>query len=175
MSLSLRQPLEPELCDAVLFAAGEALYIANAFEEKCKFVLRIANLEAFVVNKAGVSLTEAFASIAKDKMLHSTLVDLGKFPQVTPDDLAALEKAKDGRNFIAHEGALFGMVWLAPKREIEEHVEKLRNAVRALAEGDNVVSGWVYEIEEKERPPVMFVSGYPDMVQSWVFNHFVQS
>ena len=131
---------------------GKRFISPMRLKEKCKFVLRIANLEAFVVNKAGVSLTEAFASIAKNKMLHSTLVDLGKFPQVTPDDLAALEKAKDGRNFIAHEGALFGMVWLARKREIEEHVEKLRNAVRALAEGDNVVSGWVYEIEEKERP-----------------------
>ena len=143
-SLSLGQPREPELCDAVLFAAGKALYIANVFEEKCRFVLRIANLESFVLNKPEASLVEGIAALAKDKMLHSTLIDLSKFPQVKPADLAALEKAKDGRNFIAHEGALIGRVWDARRRDIEEHIEKLRKAVRALAEGDNVVSGWVF-------------------------------
>lgn len=174
-SLSLQQPLEPELCDAVLFAGGKALYIANAFEKKCQFVLRIANLESFILNKPQASLADAIAALAKDKMLHSTLVDLSKFPQVQPSDLTALERAKDGRNFIAHEGALFGMIWEARRRDIEEHVEKLRNAVRGLAEGDNVVSGWVYQIEEKERPPVLFVSGYPEMLEAWVFNHIDQS
>jgi hypothetical protein len=47
----------------------------------------------------------------------------------------------------------------------------LRAAVDALAQGDNIVSKWVYIIEYKEPPPVMFAAQYPLMVRTWVFGH----
>ena len=43
-SLSHLQHSNPALVDQALLSAGKALYLANAFESKCRFVLRIANL-----------------------------------------------------------------------------------------------------------------------------------
>jgi hypothetical protein len=106
--------------------------------------------------------------LAKDKLLGQTIAVLKNFPPVSADDVAALEKARDARNFIAHEGAYFGPLH-AKRKSILEHLGKLRGAVAKLAKGDDVVSRWVYEIEEKEVPSRALMSNYVELVDQWVF------
>ncbi|MGI5137327.1 hypothetical protein [Streptomyces sp. CA-106110] len=43
-SLNYLKPREPRLLDALFLSAGRALHLANAFESKCQYVLRMANL-----------------------------------------------------------------------------------------------------------------------------------
>ena len=43
-SLDYRPVREPELLEQFFSAAGKALYLATAFEAKCRYVLRIAKL-----------------------------------------------------------------------------------------------------------------------------------
>lgn len=43
-SLDYLKPSEPQLLDALFLSAGRALHLANAFESKCQYVLRMANL-----------------------------------------------------------------------------------------------------------------------------------
>lgn len=45
----------------------------------------------------------------------------------------------------------------------------LRNAVAELARGDNVVSRWIYEIEEKLPAPRDTRDLYPECVDAWIF------
>lgn len=94
---------------------------------------------------------------------------LRSFPTVNVDEAVMLEKARDARNFIAHEGAAFGYVFAAKEQQIRQHLTKLRTAVSDLAKGDNVVSQWVFEIEEKDPVPASMAASYPVLVDTWVF------
>lgn len=83
-----------------------------------------------------------------------------------------LDRARSARNFIAHEGADVGSVWARPD-VILRHVVKLRAAVADLVAGDNVVSEWVYGLEEPHQSvPRDLIEAYPAMIDDWVFSHF---
>ena len=168
-SLSYHPPKEAALLDEFFLAVGKALYLANAFESKCRFVLRTAKLVQHFEETDDASATMEFAKILKDKMLGQTISELKGFPEIRPDDIAVVEKAKDARNFIAHEGASFGYVDSASAKHIKEQLEHLRREVAVLTAGDNVVSRWVYEIEEKEPAPRLIQEAYPKWVEQWVF------
>lgn len=173
-SLSRRGAREPELLDALFLSAGRALYLSNAFEGKCTFVLRIGKMvEAFQTEPPN-TLEELFATAPPDKMLGGTLKDLADFERLaTPEENSALSRAREARNFIAHEGAAVGLISCADSEEILARVVLLRAAVADLAVGDNIVSRWICSIEEPEsRVPVEFADAYPGMVDKWVFGHF---
>ncbi|MFI5173699.1 MAG: hypothetical protein ACHQKY_02500 [Terriglobia bacterium] len=163
------QPCDPAAVDAALLAAGKALYLANAFESKCRYVLRIANLVSFLDAHPGAGLDDAIASLARDKFLHPTIEGLKTFPIVKENEVELLDKARDARNFIAHEGGAFGDIFYAREPHIREHLDRLRKAVIDLAGGDNIVSRWVYEIDEKEPAPLGMMLSYPALVEQWVF------
>ncbi|MGH9426304.1 MAG: hypothetical protein ACRD2L_08380 [Terriglobia bacterium] len=118
-SLSHLPPPGPELVYAALMAAGKALYLANAFESKCRFVLHIAQLELHIETNPGATLPDAIASLSKEKLLGPTVAKLRLFPEVTSEDVALLEKARDARNFIAHDGAAFGYMFHVREKHLQ--------------------------------------------------------
>ena len=83
-SLSRLQPKEPELVNAALLAAGKALYLANAFESKCRFVLHTAQLVSYLEAQPGDYLPDDIVSLSKDKVLGPTIKELSLFPVVKP-------------------------------------------------------------------------------------------
>jgi hypothetical protein len=150
---------ESDLIDEILLAAGKALYLANQFEFRCKIVLKVAYAEELLRDDPVLSLEELANRIPPDKMLHMTLQALANTPPgLSEDESSVLEKAKDARNYIAHEGA--GAIG-----EITEYggvqtklnaLRKLQAAVIELVNGDSIVSAWVYQIENPgERMPFM--------------------
>lgn len=167
-SLTRFSPPDPGLVDYALLVAGKSLYLANAFESKCRYVLRIANLGAHLEVNPDSSLEDAIVSLARDKLLGATINDLKHFPPVSERQVAALEKARDARNYIAHEGAYFGPLHVKPKH-IHEHLAKLRSFLGDLSGGDDVISRWVYEIEEKEVPSSILMQNYQEMIEQWVY------
>ncbi|WP_092544483.1 hypothetical protein [Actinoplanes derwentensis] len=169
-SLSLREFRQPLLAEELLLAAGKALYLANAFETKCQYVLRILNLVQIVESDPVLTLEQAFAALPQDKMLAATVQDITGY-QLSSDmaKMDLLHRARRARNFIAHEGMSTGPIWGLHRQTIIEHTGRLRAAVADLAAGDNVVSAWCYEIDEKEPAPRDFTSAYPDMVATWIF------
>jgi hypothetical protein len=169
-SLSLREFRQPLLAKELLLAAGKALYVANAFETKCRYVLRILNLVQIVESDPVLTLEQAFAALPQDKMLAATMHDiLGHQLSGDAANVDLLHDARRARNFIAHEGMSTGPIWGLRRQTIIDHTERLRAAVADLAAGDNVVSRWCYEIDEKEPAPRDFMSAYPDMVATWIF------
>lgn len=169
-SLSYRkQPEEQYVIDALL-SAGKALNLSNLFESKCQYVLGMLRLGEYAEGNPGCKWSDAVANIAREKLLAPTLAGLAKFPEVSASDAALLDKAREGRNFIAHEGAAFGYTFGVTERAVADHMVKLRRAVAALAGGDHVVSGWVYEIEEKESSTGLMET-YPEDAVEWVFSH----
>jgi hypothetical protein len=168
-SLSYLPPRDPALLDEFFLAVGKALYIANAFEGKCRFVLRIAKLANHFENTNDASATMALANALKDKFLCPTIVELKGFLKIRPGDIELLEKAKDARNYIAHEGASIGPLYNISARQIHKQLTDLHSQVELLVTGDNVVSRWVYEIEEKENAPLEIQKAYPRWVDDWIF------
>ncbi|WP_035838825.1 hypothetical protein [Kitasatospora azatica] len=173
-SLGYLKPREPEFLDALFMSAGRALYLANAFESKCKYLLRIGNLVEAVGSDPVLGLQDAIAALPADKMLGPTLRALGDhLSWARTWDTDVLDKAREARNFIAHEGADVGDICFSDRRQILAHASRLRDAVTDLTRGDNIVSLWVFGTEEPhEPPPTHLIDAYPAMVDDWVFGHF---
>lgn len=173
-SLSYLKPREPRLLDALFLSAGRALHLANAFESKCQYVLRMANLAEAAQADPVLGLQEMINGLPPDKMLGGTLRDLANTSLGSrTSDFDALDGARKARNFIAHEGASVGSISAVSQGDILGHAARLRAAVADLALGDNVVSQWCFHLDEpKDSLPRMLIDAYPTMVDGWVFGHF---
>ncbi|MFE6852956.1 hypothetical protein ACFVDH_19450 [Streptomyces sp. NPDC057674] len=169
-SLSRFAPRHPELLDALFLAAGRALHLASAYENKCQYVLRMGHLATAIQTEPVLTLDELIAATPADKMLGGTLHCLASHPMGVTMDMDILHKAREARNFIAHEGASIGYSWSARRESILEHAVKLRAAVADLAAGDNLISQWCYGLEEPDASqPTDWIAAYPDLVDRWVF------
>ncbi|MCL7493198.1 hypothetical protein M8I34_17575 [Streptomyces sp. MCA2] len=171
-SLSLLKPREPELLDALFLSVGRALHLANAYEDKCQYVLRVGNLIAAHQTDPAMTLQEAVASVPTDKLLGGTLHSLASHTMGRAMDMDTLHKARQARNWIAHEGASIGAIWSVDRDHILQHAVTLRTAVTDLALGDNIISQWCHGLAEPhDPPPTDWINGYPDAVDTWVFGH----
>lgn len=111
------------------------------------------------------------------------------------EQIATLETARSSRNYLAHRAAEGGLYVPAStgKRKLREivlgtadqaaiekeraemllaHISKalpaFEEAVRALAEADNIVAGWSYLIQEKEDRLPTVTGWYVNTVVEWV-------
>ncbi|MFI6658133.1 hypothetical protein ACIBL8_21720 [Streptomyces sp. NPDC050523] len=172
-SLGYLPPREPMLLDALHLSLGRSLYLANAFEMKCRYVLRIINLVAAVGADPVADLQQAIATLPNDKLLGPTLQDLNGHMPSSAETADLLHAAKKARNFIAHEGAGAGYVSDLSREHIIKNASRLRTAVADLARGDNIVSTWCHGIEEPREPaPKHLIDAYPQMIDAWVFGPF---
>lgn len=188
MSWSLNAwSINPRAEDA-LSALGRALHIATRFEDKCKYLLRSANLASAYESSGSptVDLDDLLAQVPKDlRLLGRTIEGLGKIGPMSAEDAEILKEAKNARNWIAHESAsivihdLPGPVF----REAIEgkthydlgalvtRLEETRQQLRLLTRGENLVSRWCFYMEEggKEPAPSDLIERYASMVEHWVF------
>ncbi|MBT2545314.1 hypothetical protein J7E99_32610 [Streptomyces sp. ISL-44] len=173
-SMSYSPPQEPELLDALFLSAGRSLHIANAFEEKCRWMVRCINLVEVHENADPVATFEdIIAGLPADKMLGPTLQQLTGHLSCSAETMDALRRARRARNFIAHEGAGVGDISVVRERHILAHACRLRSAVSDLAAGDNIVSQWGFHFEEPRWSlPRDLVDAYPKMIDEWIFGHF---
>lgn len=163
------------LLDALFLSVGRALHLANAYEAKCQYILRVGNLITAYEADPAMTLEEAVASVPGDKLLGGTLHSLAGHPMGQTMDMETLHKARKARNWIAHEGASIGDVWSVDSDRILQHAIMLRAAVTDLALGDNIISQWCHGLAEPhELPPSEWIESYPDTVDAWVFGNLRQ-
>lgn len=163
------QPIRNPRADDALLTLGRALYISNAFEDKCRYALRMINLIEKMSGDPVLKLEEAIAQAPKDKMLDPTLQRLGQLLPAAGEQAEVLAAARRARNYIAHEGGLFS-IHSESNAHLCERLEQLRRAVRDLAAGDNVMSWWTFEMDNwKELAPQMLIAAYDGVVDRWVF------
>jgi hypothetical protein len=168
-SIGYLPPKEPELLNEFLLLVGKALYLSTVFEAKCKYVLRIMKIATYWEETRSVAATEQLIQTLRDRMLKTTITQLERFSEFNETDIEALLKAKDARNFIAHECANIGELSTASAMIILGQAELLRQHVEFMAAGDNLVSRWVYEIEEKEPAPTRIQREYQAVWRDWLF------
>lgn len=170
-SVTLTDPPEPSSIDAVLLILGKAMYLACAYEHKCQYVLRMANLASYAESHPTAPFSEVLASAAHGQRLAPTINGLQMTICETPEVCATLERARKARNTIAHEGDQFGHIISVTEASTQQYVDMLRPVVADLAAGDSIVSRWVHEIDEREPAPADIAARYPAMVDRWVFGH----
>jgi hypothetical protein len=140
-TLNHQQVTQPELLDAFFLAAGKDLCFANAFEAKCKYILRMINLTEYSSSGGDISESATLAKLFKSKQLGLTIKGVGTFPDFSPEDIALIERAKDARNFVAHGSAFLAWpITTTRARFIHERINQLRSEVGHLVVGDNLVS-----------------------------------
>jgi len=168
--LLTERPAERDVVfDEFFLVIGRALYIATGFEMKCRYILRLWRLVEHFRETDDASASLELVARLKDGMLGRTIDALRDVAGVKPEDIPALERARDARNFIAHESADVGALYMLSPRRIEERLGELRVQLEALAQGDDLVSRWVYQIEEKEPAARWLMTDYARVMQGWVF------
>jgi hypothetical protein len=65
------------------------------------------------------TLDDLIAGLPDDRRLHETLKELGRLGEVSTADAARLSAAREARNFIAHQGALFD-IYQRPSGRLRE-------------------------------------------------------
>lgn len=159
----------PDLLNDFFLSVGKALYFAASFEAKCRFVLRCDKLADKYRESEDVSATVTLARELRDPMLGQTVNQMQTRSGFSRADVQLLEEAKEARNWIVHECADIGDLADVPVQLVSERLANLRRKLRCMIDGDNVVSRWVYEIEEGEPAPDGIQSDYPSIVDEWIF------
>lgn len=170
-SLDYIPPADPELLNEFFLALGKALYLATAFERKCQYILQIEKLVESLKQTNDLEASMALVNVLKFRQLGRTIQSLGIISFVSAHDLSMLTRAKDARNYIAHEAGLIGSLHI-PSKAILERIGALQREVGALILGDNLVSVWIYEIEEKKPAPSTIQQQYASWIEEWVFGSF---
>ena len=169
-SLSLRIPDNEPLLERYFVAVGKALCIGSNFEEKCLHVMRVQGIEeAIRKGKDPKAAAGQWADIKRDTSLNNAIQKIASDSSTTEPQETTLHTARKARNFVAHEAAAMGEVWEVPDSEVYARVRRLADKVREIAEGENIVSAWTYEITEGTSAPSSFAAGYVDQVLEWVF------
>jgi hypothetical protein len=169
-SLGLLPPNEPILLDEFLLALGKCLYLASAFERKCRWMLGLLELRERLKVTDGLDAALELVNALKREMLGPSIGKLKKLLPILEDDVVEiLQRAKDARNYIAHEGAGEQALYYASAGDIQSHLEDLRRELAALIAGDSIVSAWLYEVEEKMPAPPTIIAAYPRLIEEWVF------
>jgi hypothetical protein len=165
---------ESDLIAEILLAAGKALYIANRFEARCSLVLKAAHFWDIIDGDPVATMADIAARMPADKLLGRTLTELNARSDIgiTPQDSEALTKAKDARNWLAHEGAAsLGDLYSYDVARMLTALRTLRDMVTDLASGDNIISTWAFAIEDPDEPLPSITRQYSELVDDWIFGH----
>lgn len=167
-TLHLRPILNP-WTDKALVTCGRALYVAQAFESKCLELVRFGEIAGIVDSDPIIKLDDLIAQTPADQLLARTIARLGQLvPGIQPEETAALAAAREARNYIAHECALFA-IHTTNVQSLQARMVRLRDEIASLAAGDNVVSTWLHQVTERaEATPLPLVVDYPRMIDDWV-------
>lgn len=166
----------PDLQRHYLDSVGRAPVLAQSFEMDCKYVLMVWDLgKAYKEGKMSLAEFASFSEKLVQRMLGTTVRGLGDIPDVTQDQIDTLSKAKDARNFIAHEGIRPCLYQAEGSETLLGQLRRYRANVELLAEGHNLVAGWAYAIEYKKPPPYTIRTTYQQTMVRWIMSPILDS
>jgi len=139
-SVSPQVTKAPVLLDALMLALGKSLYLACEFERKCQ-----------------------------DELIGKTIANMVKTRALAPEEIDGLEKARLACNYIAHDSGKIGQLNYMRPKDVAESLASLRSAVIDLAIGDNIISVWQFEMQEKLSAPLWMTQTYVARTRNWVF------
>ena len=163
--------IEDENVEQYLSSVGRAMYLCRNFETNFKTAL--VWLDLATAHKAGKlplskeALMKSYADKFLSQMLGHSVRRLKEEFHPSEYTLETLNTAKDSRNVIVHDAT--SAIMNAKVDAIKNAAIMLHKHVVNVAEGDNIVSAWHYEIQNKKQPTNKMTTSYIDDVVEWVF------
>jgi hypothetical protein len=161
-----------EFSDECYGAFGRALYVAQHFEANCRGLVALLEARKRIIEtgKADLLNDPEFIKSVSRLWKHTVgknlkVLETYGFPK---EILLLLDKAREGRNEIAHE------ITLGIEHEIEEDegrkkiLQSIASAVRDIAKGDEIIGFLIQYITEEPCPSVSYLRNYPSEVVKWV-------
>lgn len=158
-----------DLHDCYLASVGRSLLLAQSFEQNCKFVCLIWDLGDAFESKtiSDVEQLPDYSALLLKRFLGTVIQRFGSRYPIKREQYEILERAREARNYIAHEAGT-PCLYYNTHEPIIEALPQLRTNITALAEGDNLVSGWSYMIQEKNFPPAGIRQSYVHEITSYI-------
>lgn len=163
--------IEDKNVEQYLSSVGRAMYLCRNFETNFKTAL--VWLDLATAHKAGKlplskeALMKSYADKFLSQMLGHSVRRLKEEFHPSEYTLDTLNTAKDSRNVIVHDAT--SAIMNAKVETIKSSAIMLHKHVVNVAEGDNIVSAWHYEIQNKKQPTNKMTTSYIDDVVEWVF------
>ncbi len=160
-----------EFEESYINAVGRALLVAQHFEESCKDFMKRWIISGYL--EVGVAKSVSDIRSISEKltglMLGSSIKRLSSDRDITDAEITVLIRAKDARNYIAHE-AVTATAFISrfSRRHRPDNLSLFKDAVSALVEGDNLISSWGYMFHEQEGYPAEYLVEYPNRLTKWI-------
>jgi hypothetical protein len=151
--------------------------LGQHIEFSCKRILSVFDLGKSIRDGNAVDM-DNWAKHMDDfveKRLASAIRKFGMIHNISAEKVSLLDKAREARNYIAHEGALLWFGVRSEELEMPVRISKLRQLAGDLAAAHNLVSGWGYSIEEKESPPFTISTTYESSAVEWIMEPIVET
>lgn len=161
-----------EISELFACSLGKALALAQSYEENCKYVLLILNLDV----KAGaggvktLSEIKAYSEKLLDGLMLGEAIKQLRNHEISGHEIDVLVKGKLARNFFAHESAHPMLLGRKSVEAIIDIMPEFKSHVVHLGRAENLVSQWSYMIQEKCAPPARLVDEYPERVVEWILS-----
>lgn len=164
------KPVSHERATDLLLMLGKITRLGWDFEQKVKYIAHMSQLVQGVQDNPDMGLEEIIDSLRDGKYVPLARM-ITSFGESIGADLEVLHAAREARNALIHEGGEFPLRGRMPAdtSQITKWLEKMRLHVRHLAAGENLVSSWVYSMDEREAPNRFLTDGYVQSVDEWVF------
>lgn len=150
---------------------GRALALAQSFEQNCKYVLLIANLDE-EIERGSIVGTSGMASYSESLENWFKLGrDIHQFKdrhKIDAFEIEILRKGVVARNYIAHEAAYPMLIGSKSGAEVRKELPNFVRQVSLLAEAENLIAQWSFMIQEKIHPPSEITTTFPQKVTNWV-------
>lgn len=168
MWLDFDKATKDELC--YIAAVGRALVLAQHFEFICIRILSGFDLEKQIKDGESVDLDYWARHMNEfvEKRLADAIRKYGSVHGISADRVSLLDKAREARNYIAHEAALLWFGVRSESAKMPSKIFALREAAVDIAAAHNIVSGWEYSIEEKRPPPFTMRTTYEPIAVEWI-------
>lgn len=156
---------------------GKALLLSQKFESTCKdFIMEMCVIKKIAIEKEFEFFSEEhknYVDILLNQLLGQSInLYKNNFKNKIPDkEIEILKRAKDARNFICHESAInFIYSSIYNDKPFQWDLDKLKEAITTLAEGDYYISRWSYEFHEEESGCFMDKDIYTQKIFNWIFD-----
>ena len=155
-----------QFSDECYRALGRALYVAQHFEANCKSLVTLLDIKSSVDSYDDPEFTKLIEKLW-NRSLGNNIGTL-KMYGIPEDVYSVLNKAKEGRNHIAHE------VTLGVEHKIEqdlgrkEILHEIAGAIRDIAEGDKIIGLLIQSATNEPRPSSSYLHDYANKIVGWV-------
>jgi len=148
---------------------GRALYFAQVYESNCRVLASLLDLKSgnVVLPSDDNERQEVIQNLWK-RNLGNNLKHLKNSYHLPTDIFSILDKAREARNFIAHEICLGINDTIESDKGRSQLIEIIKKNIEKIANGDKYVCLIIQMMTKEPIPNAKYFEEYPKNISKWV-------